>query len=270
MTTRAKRCASYLDAYNFYPNSIAFRICSSRALERWKNVQSFQLGQLVNGKYFFSKDRREILLLKYDLWSRWLYEIENLCIASASMGIQTATQDHVDTMIALSEKTTSTYKHLMTNQEKANFDEQFVKIWLEVHELPYKYLIEEITESVGLDFETLFTKLTTALVAVMQHTLIEIHELDMLLCKNDDCLTSISATLSNEPHFVIITGFVYQVFASLGQCLICNRLRVYRKYTDLNSVYIKNYTDRPIRPKLIENIENLGITIDFRKSLIGV
>lgn len=275
MPTTTARYKDYLSSYKFHPNSINFRIVSSKAIERWKNVQSFQLSQLIKGKFFFSKDRREILLQKYDLWSRFLYEVENFCIERSGDENKLTTSEDVDFVLVLADKTSALYKQLMLVDHNQQFENVFLNIWLEIHETPYRYLIQEIKLLAGLPFEDFFAKIVSVLIAVMQYTLIEIHELDMLLCKVECPGTGVfpiseRLTLPKDvTPFVIVTSLVDRVFAMTGSCLVCERLKVYRKYIDLDEIYLKNYTDAPVNSRLIENIERNGFKVNFRKSMLG-
>lgn len=275
MPTTTARYKDFLSSYKFYPNSINFRIVSSKSIERWKNVQSFQLSQLIKGKFFFSKDRREILLQQYDLWSRFLYEVENFCIERSGDENKLTTSEDVDLVLVLADKTSALYKRLMLVDYNHRFENVFLKIWLEIHETPYRYLIQEIKLLAGLPFEDFFAKLVSVLIAVMQYTLIEIHELDMLLCKVEGPGAGVfpsteRLTLPKDTiPFVIITSLVDRVFAMTGSCLVCERLKVYRKYIDLDEIYLKNYTDAPVNARLIENIERNGFKVNFRKSMLG-
>lgn len=275
MPTTTARYKDYLSSYKFHPNSINFRIVSSKAIERWKNVQSFQLSQLIKGKFFFSKDRREILLQKYDLWSRFLYEVENFCIERSGDENKLTTSEDVDLVLVLADKTSALYKQLMLVDHNHRFENVFLNIWLEIHETPYRYLIQEIKLLAGLPFEDFFAKLVSVLIAVMQYTLIEIHELDMLLCKVEcpgtgvfPCEEKLTLPKDTIP-FVIVTSLVDRVFAMTGTCLVCDRLKVYSKYIDLDEIYLKNYTDAPVNSRLIENIERNGFKVNFRKSMLG-
>lgn len=274
MTTTA-RYKDFLSSYKFHPNSINFRIVSSKSIERWKNVQSFQLGELVKGKFFFAKDRREILLQQYDLWSRFLYEIENFCIERFGDENKLTTAEDVNFVLALAGKTSALYKKLMLVDHNQQFENVFLNIWLEIHETPYRYLIQEIKLLAGLPFEDFYAKLVSTLIAVMQYTLIEIHELDMLLCKVEGAQSGVfpceeKLTLPKDTiPFVIVTSLVDRVFAMTGTCLVCERLKVYSKYIDLEEIYLKNYTDAPVNARLIENIERNGFKVNFRKSMLG-
>lgn len=269
------RYKDFLSSYKFYPNSVNFRIVSSKSLERWKNVQSFQLSELVNGKFFFAKDRREILLQQYDLWSRFLYEIENFCIERFGDENKLTTDEDVNFVLALAGKTTALYKKLVLVDHNQQFENVFLNIWLEIHETSYRYLIQEIKLLAGLPFEDFYAKLVSTLIAVMQYTLIEIHELDMLLCKVEGvhpgvfpCTEKLTLSKGTIP-FVIVTSLVDRVFAMTGTCLVCERLKVYSKYIDLEEIYIKNYTGAPVNSRIIENIEHNGFKVNFRKSMLG-
>ena len=275
MPETTSRYKDYLSSYKFHPNSINFRIVSSKSIERWKNVQSFQLSELVNGKFFFAKDRRAILLQKYDMWSRFLYEVENFCIERSGDENKLTTVEDVNFVLVLAGKTSALYKKLVLVDNNQQFENVFLNIWLEIHETPYRYLIQEIKLLAGIPFEDFYAKLVSTLIAVMQYTLIEIHELDMLLCKVEGtcpgvfpCKEKLTLPKGTIP-FVIVTSLVDRVFAMTGSCLVCERLKVYSKYIDLEEIYIKNYTDVPVNSRLIENIERNGFKVNFRKSMLG-
>lgn len=275
MPETTARYKDFLSSYKFHPNSINFRIVSSKSIERWKNVQSFQLSELVKGKFFFAKDRREILLQQYDLWSRFLYEVENFCIERSGDENKLTTVEDVNFVLDLAGKTSVLYKKLVLVDNNQQFENVFLNIWLEIHETPYRYLIQEIKLLAGIPFEDFYAKLVSTLIAVMQYTLIEIHELDMLLCKVEGACPGVfpckeKLTLPKDTiPFVIVTSLVDRVFAMTGSCLVCERLKVYSKYIDLEEIYIKNYTDVPVNSRLIENIERNGFKVNFRKSMLG-
>ena len=275
MPETTARYKDFLSSYKFHTNSINFRIVSSKAIERWKHVQSFQLSELVKGKFFFAKDRREILLQQYDLWSRFLYEVENFCIERSGDENKLTTDEDVNFVLALAGKTSALYKKLVLVDNNQQFENLFLNIWLEIHETPYRYLIQEIKLLTGLPFEDFYAKLVSTLISVMQYTLIEIHELDMLLCKVEGAHPGVfpceeKLTLSKDTiPFVIVTSFGDRVFAMTGLCLACERLKVYSKYIDLEEIYIKNYTDAPVNSRIIENIERNGFKVNFRKSMLG-
>ena len=130
MITTRKRLDNFLDNYQFYPNSVEFRIKSSKALERFKNVQSFQLNEIKNGRYKFSKTRRELLLLKFDLLTKVLYESENLCIQF--YGEQYASNIVVESVVSLVSKASYLYNKIIKEDHPDSFDPIFSGIWIEM------------------------------------------------------------------------------------------------------------------------------------------
>jgi hypothetical protein len=153
MPKTTERYKNFLNTYEFYSNSIQFRILSSKSLEKWKNVQSFQLNQIANGKFFFAQSRKEILLLKYDMWSRFLFEIENFIIEFAGKTSQKEMTDFsIDFILSLAEKTDKTYKEVILDEKNEVFDLEFNKIWLDLHDEVFKKFKESVKSLNGILF----------------------------------------------------------------------------------------------------------------------
>lgn len=271
------RYDKFLSNYDFFSNSIQFRIQSSKALEKFKNVQSFQLNQIVNGRFFFAQDRREILLLKYDLWSRWLYEVENLCIElSEDYSRDVVTSQDLEGVVELAVKTSEKYKSIILEEHYERFDTEFSSIWLEVHEDVFDYMLNTIRAYEGYSFIRLFTSVVDLVVDIMQHTLIELCEVDSLFCKlSTECQTCKHLPVcpnekfiksKDQTPFVILNKFAEKVH---GTCIVCDRIQIYKKYFDFSKIFIKNYTDEQIPEDLIERIEEMGLEIDYKKCIIA-
>ena len=255
-----KRYQNFLNNYEFFPNSIGFRIHSCKAIEHWKNVQSFQLNQILNGRFYFSQDRREILLLKYDMWSRWLYEVENLCIElSGDHTSELISEGDLESFISLSNKTAKKYTDIMLNEYKEHFDLKFVEIWLKTHEYAYEYLKSGIRKCIGLDYINAFTKITNYLIEVMQYTLTEIHELNNIF----------HAIKTNDDLFLVVTPLALKCKKETDLCLLEKRFCIYKENFDIKEIYLKNYTDELIPQEIIDRLELHGVTINFRKSIIN-
>ena len=165
MPQTTERYKQFLTNYNFFSNCVQFRIHSSNALEKWKNVQSFQLDQIVNGKFYFAQDRREILLLQYDLWSRWLYEIENLCIELSGNHLDFYTKSSdIAQIVELALKTSDVAGKIMTEHHNDRFDNEFVLIWNKVHNVVNEYMLANFNLFEGMTYDTLFTSIADVLV----------------------------------------------------------------------------------------------------------
>jgi len=245
----------YLSNYHFYNNNIDFRIASSQALEKFKNVQSFQLNQLQNGKFFFPQEVREILLLKFDMWSRFLTEIENFFV-ELDNSHHDVEPNEIDFIISLANITNDKYKSIMTTAPtKEYFDEEFSNIWLEMHEDMFQLMLLEIGEMSG-NHKVAFACLSDILCRVMQYTLIELHELNELMQSSN----------KNET-FLVVTQLCSHFLQNTGVCLLSRRAQVYKKYFNISKIWLKNYTDSPITRLLINQLTGLGLEIDFERSL---
>lgn len=254
----SKRLDEFLGNYNFYSNSIALRIQSSKAIEQFKNVQSFQLNQIANGKFHFKKDRKEILLLKYDMWTRWFYEVENYLIEmSSEYPDLVLEQTHVDFIIDLCNKTSNVYKKIIDENDRY-FDKDFCGVWLSGHELSYELMLMRINRLVGYKFDVGFAMLGQIIIEIMQYTLIEIHELNGLYQHfhedNELC----------EMPFLVFTNLDKVCKKFTDKHLIIRRLKIYKKYFNITELYIKNYSDDQFNHAIFDKIEELGISINYR------
>ncbi len=254
MPKQELRYSEYLSSYHFYPNSIEFRIVSSKAIEKFKNIQSFQLNQLVNGNFYFQQDRREILLLKYDMWSRWLTEIENFFIELHEHS-DVVRQKDIDIVLALAEKTAEKYESIIKQDHPRHFHDKFSEIWIETHSIAFKYIIDEIRRMHG-SYETVFTQIVDLICEALQYTLTEIHELNEMF-KNPEA----------DEIFLVATPFCRKYYKTTQSCLIANRTKVYQKYFKFTKVWFKNYTDDKLPEGLVSSIEELGIEVNFKRCI---
>lgn len=252
-----KRCKDYLNTYKFYPNNIYFRINSSKAIEKFKNVQSFQLNQLVNNNHYFAKDRREILLLKYDMWSRWLYEIENYCIEAGGLNeINDLANDYdIDIISKLAEKTNDMFHDILRTTTLVKLNQTLVDVWFETHDMLFNYLLERIKQLSGMKYIDLFTKIVDESVIVMQHTLMGLHEIDSLI--------------NGDAAFISVDQMSVKYFEHYNESLIVKKLKTYQKFFDFDTIYLKNYTGSRLHDSVINNIDEIGINIDYKKCIIN-
>lgn len=259
---KTERFDKFLTNYNFYSNNVDFRIKSSKALEKWKNVQAFQLNQLVNGRISFEKDRREILLLKYDLWSRFLYEVESYCIELSSKSTDSIiSKSDIMHIMDLIDKISEKYRSILLHEYPEKFDKLFTEIWFRIHKFPNKYLKRELLDLIGNNLIVVFIKLVDHLSEILQYTLFEIHELDSFF-NTPDVIKS-----KKDMSFLIVSDFSRKALNVLDENLICNRLKIYKEYFDIKEIYLKNYTDKFISPRLIDEIKACGVEINYEYSL---
>lgn len=256
-----KRLENYLKTYKVYPNCIDFRIHSSKVLKEWKENQSFQLSQISEGKFFFSPDKKEILLLQYDLWSRFLYEIENYIIELMNLHNEKSSdimkKEDIDNIISLAEKTFTVYDNAISTNINKNFDSEFSGIWLRVHTKTNKMIISQLKSLLGYSYIIFYTMITKFLSKMMHYTLMEIHEINSL-CKHNN------SDINKEPPFLIVTPLDETYSKFYNTSLTHERYKVYKEFFDMSKVYFKNYSNEKIDIKTFELIEQDGSEILYK------
>lgn len=290
MITTRKRLDDFLDNYQFYSNSVEFRIKSSKALERFKNVQSFQLNEIKNGRYKFSKNRRELLLLKFDLLTKVLYESENLCIQFYDA--QYASNLVVESVVSLVSKASYLYNKIITEDHPEAFDPIFSGIWIEIFSINEHLLKKQILSLEGAEFSVFFNNLVDIVSALLQNSTFELFELDVLLMKQRKLYNHPNCNVINlgmDPDIVKnnmeITRGSRQLNYDDTKCLMLvisnyinsdtensriyleSKMGIFLKYFEIESIYFKNLSDGPVRASVIEEIEKYGIHIDYKGSL---
>ena len=276
MVDTCHRYETFLSNYEFYPNNIQFRIQSSLAIEKYKNVQRYQLNQLANGKHKFGQETREVLLLKYDMWSRWLMEIENLSIEIMSKRATDKVEvKDLTSFIDLSDKTSAVYTKIITSKHAEYFNQTMSGMWLTMHEQAYSYMIAEIKKLAGYSFSMAFARMTDLLIEVLQYALVELYEIDVNFCKHSTCSLCdksedevCPAVESSAPTVLVFSDICEKVNHSLGVKLVMERAKIYKDYFNIQNVYFKNYTDREIPSACVREIEEMGIVVDYKYSML--
>lgn len=301
MITTRKRLDDFLDNYQFYSNSVEFRIKSSKALERFKNVQSFQLNEIKNGRYKFGKSRRELLLLKFDLLTKVLYESENLCIQFYDA--QYASNVVVESVVSLVSKASYLYNKIIKEDHPEAFDPIFSGIWIEMFSINEHLLKKRILSLEGAEFSVFFDNLVDTVSALLQNSTFELFELDVLLmkqrklynhpnCKHPKCDNFDNCGVishDTDPDIIKnnmeITRGSRQLDCDDTKCLMLvmsnyinsdtensrfylkSKMDIFLKYFEIECIYFKNLSDGPIKASVINEIEKYGIHIDYKGSL---
>lgn len=290
MITTRKRLDKFLDNYQFYSNSVEFRISSSKALERFKNVQSFQLNEIKNGRYKFSKTRRELLLLKFDLLTKVLYESENLCIQF--YGDQYASNIVVESVISLVSKASYLYNKIIKEDHPEAFDPIFSNIWIEMFSINEQLLKKQILSLEGAEFSVFFNNLVDTVSALLQNSTFELFELDVLLMKQRKLYNHLNSSVANQEMdpdtiknnmeitrgsrqlnyddtkslMLVISNYINSDTEN-SRFYLESKMRIFLKYFEIESIYFKNLSDGPTKANVIEEIEKYGIRIDYKGSL---
>lgn len=285
------RLNSFLDSYKFYPNNIDFRIISTKAIERFKDLQAFQLNEIRNGMYVFGASKRELLLLKYDLTSKVLTEIENLCIEHNSV-TNTATSEVINASLELYKKAHKVFTDIVLTHKKENFDHKFTKVWLEVHEIVHEIIVEKVIDLEGLNLLIFFDEIVNIIAQKMECTLMEIYEIDVHMTKighifkgdfpSDTCLAELRRSKLklvcsegenfqdsnlNTNNFMIVLTRQLNDLDKDAERLLRHKLSLYSRTFNFDKFTIKNLTMNKASPRFISTIEEYK-EIDFKLSVI--
>ena len=209
----------------FMPNNIELREISSMCLSQYKSAQAKALGELQKkSAHTFSKTAKEVLLLKYDIWFRWLLEAEVL--------LRMDVKNVAEVLVHVSDRLEGEYTAVLTQHDEV-FNQKFVSIWLETHSYVYNYLRKKITLLSQENLSKFMIGVTEVLINVMDNTLSELHEIDNLF--------------NGGEIFVSFDDICYdysKICTTTNPCLLVARLHTYKKYFDFdeNNILVKDYS----------------------------
>ena len=63
---------------SYIPNNINFRIVSSNAIAKFKQDQAYDFNEINQNRNNFSGQAREVILLEYDHWFKWIVKLEKV------------------------------------------------------------------------------------------------------------------------------------------------------------------------------------------------
>ena len=230
----------------FIPNNLNFRLFSAKAREAYSNSQAFALSQLLdNPKHEFSVTAKEILLLKYDMWLKWLCDVEQLLRRE-----KVATKEIVEAIIYGSNKVQREYFDIIKDNPE-HFDAEYAKVWIKSHSSLYDLLIEDIRSKEYSSITQLITAVADTLIMVMDATLFELHEIDTIMYG------------ANGKHTFVSVSDVCFKFIELfpDRCMLAERLDIYKEHgANIDSLIVKDYTTKDIQP-ILNKLTEYGYNI---------
>jgi len=228
----------------FMPNNINFRMYGAKARALYSNSQSFALSQLQSNKaHNFSQTAIEILLLKYDMWFKWLIECESILRKEQSY-------DRVirEELIFCSNTIHKEYAGMIEDNMEY-FDYEFTDVWIKCHKSLYDLLIESVLSYEATSITDLIIHISNTLIKVMDATLYELQEVDSIIYTQEDVFISVS-----DVCFEFIRVFP-------NRCMLSERLEVFKTIRgEFDMVDVKLYTEVEVKP-IFEKLGNDGYTI---------
>lgn len=243
---RQDTCSLWFHPRSFVENNVKYRIASSRAIAKYKHSQAFLLSELSFNPYHeFSREAKEIILLKYDIWFDFLCEVEQFLLVSHS---ETMTKDFIDFVISLSDERVEYYHETMISNEEV-FERKFLSVWEEVHTEIYNLFKKNISELYNITTGEFFGKMTDLLINTMNHTLFEVHEIDILF-------------FTDGPLQFNFDSLCCDYKDAYGKTLVSKKIDIYFQVRKTEKIIIKQYTDVGIPfglTPLKSELEEIGI-----------
>ncbi len=202
-------------------NNVSFRIVSSKAIAEFKNSQAFMFTQLTEGKYKFADTPKELLLLLYDNWFRWIVFLERYCLFT-----DTFTEHDIKKVCAEGQSVIDDI-YRIANTNASIFDAEFIDTWIQTQKAIDEYVFIILEESKGKQNIEVFPQAVTALILMLNSSLFVLHEIDSLLYAGR--------------QFVSIDKLVIELYNKNKSFLPSERFIVYRSRSDINELDVKCY-----------------------------
>lgn len=231
-------------------NNIEFRKASSIAVAKFKQHEHFVLSEITEGRIEFNRTSREIMLLKFRLWSRWIADIEDIIAFLPGNELK---QNDIDNMIYTMESVDNRYTTTILENTHL-FEKKQSNCWIEVHKgVAYAYLDGEVKSTVGMSKVEAFNVIISAIIEAMLMGLYELWEISLI--RNGDLDNKLAYTnLSHE-------------YQTKGKgCALLFRANLYNKYYNVSDFKIENYSSDEvfISVEAVNDFAEAGFTLEYK------
>lgn len=222
-----EHCGLYFHPRQYVKNNIKYRIASGASIAKYKHSQAFLLTELSFNPYHdFSNVAKEILLLKYDIWFDFLCEVEQYLLVQHPNKVSSS---NIKSIIRMSNERVEYYLDIL-EKNNDSFLKDYTEVWKEVHSKTYELLKSQILSYEGQSPAVFFDAMTDSLISVMNHTLFELQEIDILFYTDGPLQFNLDSLCG-----------VYDDF--FNESLILNSYNVYSKIRKTDEIIIKKYSD---------------------------
>jgi len=238
--------SEYFHPRPFVGNNIDYRIGSSASMARFKESQTFILGQLAfNPFHEFSVSAKEILLFKFDIWFDLLCEMEQYILIK---------QDDMkfEDIWEMSEKRQQYAFDTLNSAEV--IDDVYFERYLALTTILKDYHKELLMEIMNTDLNpaSIFGATVDLAIRALNHILYVVQELDVMMYTEKTPMINLDS-LSCEMAYPISND---------NFCPVINRLEVYRNIRPFDEIIIKDYIemDSPFYNSIFhDKLNSIGI-----------
>jgi hypothetical protein len=266
-------------------NNLEFRANAAKVQAAFKLSQASALEEITtNTRHQFTNVAKEILLAKYDVWYRFLTDIEYYLVLATNKndfdvvhetlaqvrnnpdlnvpqaetliekmkdsdtGLKSVDHKYIMKLISLARY--RMFNKILLN-DKDTFDKQYVKYWNKAHRAVFEVISSKI---LACDYEQpakYYTELGHFISHALYHTLYELYELDKLLAPDNVV-------------YLNYDDFINKCYEEFQTNILIHRLTTYKKiidqdddinefYKDDKTVVLKIYSENTHAP-IMENI----------------
>lgn len=236
----------------FTENNIEFRISSSKMMERYKNTQSFVLSEMLYGEYKFSKTSKEIALITMDIVFGWMVTLENYLIRDR----RELFDENARLFAHESAETARDYYFNTILKHDEIFKKEVVDVWTDLHNDKFSMLLNVLGSCVGMKDIDAFSYIVNTLTEAMDALKFELYEIDYLL-------------ENGKRPFLCLSDMSLVILRDFNKNQLLFRAGVYKKHFDISDSFVlKNYSQEHNPIVFIRELENNGITINNKQSLL--
>lgn len=213
----------------YTPNNIRFRIVSSNSVAQYKMDQAFDFNELVNNAdYSFSQESREILLLHYELWFRFIIRLERVLIKNGNA--TDAIGSLAENFVMLAQDICSEIDDV--TQSHPNLFKSHTKTLVKKAFAPFLLWIFDTIANTGKDnMYVAFPKIVTTISSSLHNILFILQEIESIKDHATD----------SSKHFLSYTEETETVRSITKSCPMQIRAKLYKTAFNLESFHIKNY-----------------------------
>lgn len=230
---------------SYIKNNINFRIVSSNAISQFKSAQAFDFNEISCNGREFSEPTREILLLEYEYWFKWILRVEKLFlllnVADSAVELEKPLVTSIDYLLSDIEEVISYYPEQFSH-ELINYVSIFHQTYLSV-------LISQIKKHLKSEVYSAYPQLVNCVSSFLQQIVFILHDYDNnILSKKDN-------------PFLSFTNISINAAELNGYSNLVERAEFFKEHFNINNFVLKNYSDVTNPESIIKKLTDSGINI---------
>lgn len=224
-------------------NNIQFRVVSSLSKSQFLQAQHYYLKLMYDNPDQFNSYIREIVLLNYEVWFKFITRLERFFIFSSNK---------MDSEYILAEFRTSYIEMqdiIRTNPEVFYYNENNIAVFKKTTDIffsVFRRLLDSFNNH-NIDSIEAYPSIVKMLSLHVQNNIHIVYELD-------------SIDRKSEAPFLSITDFAIETL-QYDICCIFERAKLYKEYFNISEFKIKNYLNTEIPSQCLDNFNDSGIVI---------